>query len=223
MSTRGLPLALALAALALSATPASAGLVIPKTAKFKAKLRGTQLESSSVPADPASGCPAVQTRENLGFSARAPFKVELSYLGKELFVGNTGRVKVSTTGSVTREKNAVACGDKDDRDKPLDCGIRHFPKWELDLQTGGLRDLNLIEGPLERTDPFDNCTPFGDHFPVLMGAGEKPIVGHLSKRRILDRHKKTIVVTAHGNVTERLTDGGSTRNSLSWTLTLRRR
>src|SRR4051812_27893437 len=103
MSTRGLPLALALAALALSATPAS-GLVIPKTAKFKATLRGTQLESSSVPADPASGCPAVQTRENLGFSARAPFKVELSYLGKELFVGNTGRVKVSTTGSVTREK-----------------------------------------------------------------------------------------------------------------------
>src|SRR3954452_6492198 len=113
MSTRGLRLALALAALAalaLGATPASAGLVIPKTAKFKATLRGTQLESSSVPAGPGSGCPAGETRENLGFSARAPSKVELSYLGKDLFVGSTGRVKVSTTGSVTREKNAVACG-----------------------------------------------------------------------------------------------------------------
>jgi hypothetical protein len=211
----------ALAVVALGAAPAHA--LTAKSAKFKATLRGTQLESSSVPADPASDCPAVQTRENLGFSARAPFKVELSYLGKELFVGNTGRVKVSTTGSVAREKNAVACGDKDDRDKPLDCGIRHFPKWELDLQTGGLRDLNLIEGPLERTDLFDNCTPFGDHFPVLIGADENPIVGHLSRRRVLDRHKKTIVVTAHGNVTERLTGGGSTRNSLSWTLMLRRR
>ena len=216
-----LTLALALPVLGLAATPASA--LVARTAKFRATLKGTQVESSTVPADPANcDAPTVQTRETLSFQQRAPFRIELTWLGSELFVGRTNSVNISTTGNVTRQKSGFTCGDSDDRDKALDCGTRHFPRWLVNLQAFG-HNMNLLEGALERRDLFSNCTPIGQHFPEMLAPEERPIVARVSKAATLNRHRRTIVLTAHRTVTERLDRGGTTRTTLDWTLRLTRR
>jgi hypothetical protein len=223
-TTSRVGLTVALLAVAFGGAPAPSNALTAKHAKFVATLTGTQHESSTVPGEPGSPCPTtVESTENLGFQTRAPFKLDVTYLGSQMIVGPRGsEARLTATGSVVRSKTGVACADPDDRDKPLDCGTRQFSRWRLFVQAadGG---LNLQQEPLERRDLFANCTPFGTHFPQLLSPEDRLVVAHVSRRTILDRRRKTITVNAHATETDRLDGGGSTRTTLSYTLKLRRR
>ena len=64
----------------IAALPASASALVAQSATFEATLRGSQLETSSVPGDPY-GCPAVQTKESVNFYTPAPQLIAIDYLG----------------------------------------------------------------------------------------------------------------------------------------------
>jgi hypothetical protein len=215
----------------IAALPASASALVAQSATFEATLRGSQLETSSVPGDPdqPDDCPPVQTKENVNFHTPAPQLIDISYLGSEMFVfgHHLSSANIYTNGTVAREKNAVGCEGPDDPHKALDCGTRQFSRWRLTFQASGPdphRNLELLDANPERTDPFDNCTPLSVHFPEVIWTGQRPtwILARVSKAEILDPQQRTIVLSADGTVSDRGESGGSYSNSLNWTLTLHR-
>jgi hypothetical protein len=227
MSTRGLPLALALAALALAgllvvAPPAAAGLP-RKHATFKATIVGTQEgKATRGPSDdPDCMAPSGQSTETVQFKS-APFKLKVLYVpvAGELFLGNSkGRAPLTAQATITRlNSGSIAC--LNDPDRPSDCGTKTISKWKLSLvkkgpafQEGDRVPVNL--GQQDTEDPFRNCRNSGPSFPLIL-IDENAAT--LSKGRLFNRRKKKIVVTGKGTQTK-----GQATSTLTYTLTLRRR
>jgi hypothetical protein len=218
--------AVAASALAGAASATAAG---PRFATFNATVVGTQTSSAKLEVPGGGECGSTGTStETIEFATSRPFRVRTTAYLNTLTVGQgerDGEAQLAVHGSATRSNDgAIAC--LGDMSRPRDCGTKAFPHVAMALQEGahsGSRwsGFNLMGRELEGPDLFNNCAHLApDAFPGI--AAGKGVELKVSRSTLLDRHRRTIVVSGSGTLTGEGGYGAHGTGTVTVKLTLKR-
>jgi hypothetical protein len=210
------------------AAPAAAGAAGPRSATFNATIVGTQTSSAKLETSGGECGSTGTSTETIEFASSRPFKVRTTAFNSTLTVGQgnrDGEAQLVVRGTVTRSnEGAITC--LDDPSRPRDCGTKPFSNVQMVLQEGkhsGVRwaGFNLGGRDLEGPSPFSNCLHLArDAFPGI--ADGDGVELKVSRSTLLDRRRRTIVVTGTSTVTGEGGYGARGTGTVTVKLTLKR-
>jgi hypothetical protein len=221
-------LALAGLAAGLVALPAPAAGAGPRSATFNATVAGTQTSSAELETSGGECGSTGTSKETIEFASSRPFRVRTTAFLSTLTVGQgnrDGEAQLFVGGTTTRSNDgAITC--LDDPSRPRDCGSKSFSHVRMVLQEGNHSGgrwgaFNLLGREPEGPSLFSNCLHLAtDAFPGI--ADEHGVELKVSRATLLDRRRKTIVVTGSSTVKGEGGYGAHGTGTVTVKLTLKR-